>query len=285
MKPVLIEIPKKTETSFQVTNYEKPYFHNPVHFHSSLELTLIIQGRGTRITGDHIEYFREGDLILLGSNLPHQWKDYHREKPLFSKAIVVHFKKDCLGADFFQKPESYLIKDLINRSNRGLKITGETKNLVCAKLQLLLTQSAFDRVLTLLHILNLLSKSEETKPLAGVSYRITNKTSEIEKLDKIYAYILDNSSRKIGLSEIASAFNMSRTGFCRYFKSHTQKTFSKFVMELRISNSCQLLNENKLGVSQIAYECGFNQVSFFNREFKKSTGTTPLQYRKLQLGT
>ena len=284
MKPLLIETTKKTESSFEVLDYKRPYFHNPIHYHSTIELTLIIQGEGTRIAGDHIEFFQNDDLILLGANLPHQWKDDLKKMSTLplpnSKAIVIHFNENCLGEEFFKTPESLKIQLLLQKAKRGLKISGKTHQLISKQMHLLLDQTGFTKILTLLKILNVLSESQDLTPLASISYRIKNKESEIEKLDKIYEYVLDNLHRKITLSEMATKFYMSRTGFCRYFKTHTQKTFSRFVLEARISIACNLLQKNVLSVSQVAYESGFNQLSFFNREFKFLKGTTPLKYRK-----
>jgi len=283
MKSYLIEVPKKAEVSFQVLDYSKPYFHNPIHYHSALELTLITSGEGTRFVGDSIESFFEGDLVLLGSNLPHQWKNnmqHHEIKAKSdSKAIVIHFQEDCFGREFFLKNEAQKILTLLQNAKRGLKITGETKLKIVKKMHTMLKEKGFQRTLTLLQMLDIISNSIDLIPLASYTYRILNKNSEIEKLDDIYEYVLNNITSKITLSDISSKFHMSRTGFCRYFKRHTQKTFSKFVLEARISMACQMLHDTKLNMSQIAYESGFNQLSFFSREFKNIKGITPLKYR------
>lgn len=285
MRPLLIEIPKKEETSFQVKDYQNPYFHNPIHFHVALELTLIIKGEGTRYVGDHIDSFMEGDLVLIGSNLPHQWRsDFQtissKTNNINAKAIVVHFHENCFGKDFFKINESDHIQELFKKAKRGLIIEGKTRASITGSLHNILINDGFDRVKILIDILDVLANSDEMIPLADISYRIRNKNSEVKKLDNIYEYILSNLTRKITLSEIASEFHMSRTGFCRYFKTHTQKTFSRFVLESRISHACKLLHENKLSISEISYDCGFNNLSFFNREFKIIKGTTPLKYRK-----
>lgn len=290
MKPLLIEIPKKEEASFQVKDYQNPYFHNPIHFHVALELTLILKGEGTRYVGDHIDSFIEGDLVLIGSNLPHQWRsdfqtissktNISNTNNINAKAIVVHFDENCFGTGFFKINESNHIQELFKKAKRGLKIEGKTRASVTGSLHNILISDGFERVKILIDILDILANSNELTSLADISYRIRNKTSEVKKLDKIYEYILSNLTRKITLSEIASEFHMSRTGFCRYFKTHTQKTFSRFVLESRISHACKLLHENKLSISEISYDCGFNNLSFFNREFKTIKGTTPLKYRK-----
>jgi len=284
MKPHLIEVPERSEYSFQVLDYNRPYFHNPIHFHSALELTLITGGEGTRFVGDSIENFFEGDLVLLGSNLPHQWRNTIAPKSLKPKtrstAIVVHFKENCFGHTFFLKPEAQKIHELLQDAKRGLKIYGNLRLEISNKMKGLINKNGFQRTLAFLEILHLISNSNQKEPLSSISYRIQNKDSKIEKLDAIHEYIFQNLTVKVSLSEISSKFHMSRTGFCRYFKMHTQKTFSRFVLEARISMACQLLHENKLNITQIAYESGFNTVSFFCREFKKIKGTTPLDYKK-----
>ena len=286
MKPLLIETPKESKHLFEVIDYDRPYFHNPVHFHASLELTLIIRGAGTRIVGDNVNYFKEDDLVLLGPNLPHQWKNEKNSLTRLNsncKAIVVHFKEDCFGPGFLESPDTYKIGLLLQNAKRGLKISGNTHFEICRRMQLLLKQVGFKRVLTFLEILYILSYSTDIEPLTSMSYKIDIKKSEIKKLDEVYSYIIENLPYKITLSDLAYRFNMSKTGFCRYFKTHTQKTFSKFVLEARIGLACKLLSENKLNVAQVAYESGFNQLTHFNREFKRHKGITPLRYRKKML--
>src|SRR5680860_537229 len=284
MKPLLIEIPKRPETSFQVIDYERPYFHNPIHFHSYFELTLILQGQGIRITGDHVNGFEEGDLVLIGSNLPHQWKNSPKSSvngpTSIAKAIVVHFQKSCFGEDFFHAPELSKIHKLLEFAKRGLKIKGKTHRRICVHLKVLLHQSGVQKIQTFLSILDILSYSNDIVPLVSNSYIIANRKSEIEKLDEVYDYVLENLNRKIPLSEMAAKFHMSRTGFCRYFKTRTQKTFSRFVLETRIGIACKLLHHSNFNIAQIAYESGFNSPSFFNKEFKHIKGMTPLQYKR-----
>lgn len=286
MKPLLIETPKESKYLFEVIDYERPYFHNPVHFHAALELTLIIQGSGTRIVGDSIDCFEEGDLVLLGSNLPHQWKN-EGSNPMESnqncKAIVIHFKENCFGPDFFKCAETHKINLLLENAKRGLKVCGHTHGKIRRLMFLLLKQTGFKKVLTFLDILYILSSSTDLEPLTGISYKIAAKETEIKKLDEVYSHILKNLTERITLEDMAQKFNMSRTGFCRYFRIHTQKTFSRFVLEARIGLACKLLSQSRLNVAQVAYESGFNQLTHFNREFKSHKGITPFQYRKKML--
>ncbi len=285
MKPLYIKVPKKSEASFEVKDYRNVYFHNPIHFHEALELTLILKGKGTRFVGDHIDNFAEGDLVLIGSNLPHQWRSDLPHNTMESsknvRAIVVHFNENCFGDSFFKTPELLKISKLLTNARRGLKVEGETHPEVSHLMHLLLKSKGFQRVSILLNLLDILAESEYLCPLASVSYEIRNKSSAPRIMDEIYEFIFENITNTITLTEISARFNMSRSSFCRYFKTHTQKTFTRFVLEARISVACRMLHENKLNISQIAFDCGFNNLSFFNREFKKTKGVTPLHYRKI----
>ncbi|HEY4208718.1 MAG TPA: AraC family transcriptional regulator [Puia sp.] len=261
-----------------------PYFYNPYHFHPELELTYVSSGTGTRYIGDHIESFSEGDLVLVGSNLPHLWKNdkiYYQGDPyLKTHAIVIQFKEDFLGEQALELPEMKNIKKVIVQSRMGLKILNRNRDKIAALMQAMVDQSGAERIINLLFVLNIIAESKDLKTLSSRAFSMDATQLGLERINKVFAYIFENFSEEISLKKISDIANMSPTAFCRYFKTHTNKTFSAFIIETRIHHSCKLImNENK-SLSDIAFESGFSNLSYFTKQFKKTIGMAPREYRK-----
>jgi len=284
MKPILRKVDTGYNYSFSIREDIYPYLYNHWHYHPEAELTLIRKGNGMRLVGDSIEQFNDGDLILLGSNLPHMWRSdaaYFKNVPgLQVEAIAIHFKNEFWGGDFLNLPELRMIKELLNKSARGLKINGKTKAKVAAKMELALKAHGAQRIEFLLSMLDTIASSKEYIILSSAGFGKTYDLDNTEKINLIYTYTFNNFQRKITVEEAASVANLSPHSFCRYFKSRTLKTYWQFLLEVRIGYACRLLIENKQGVSKVCGMCGFNNLSNFNRQFKIVTGTTPLRYVK-----
>jgi AraC-like DNA-binding protein len=261
-----------------------PYFYNPYHFHPELELVYVSRGTGTRYIGDHIESFSEGDLVLVGSNLPHLWKNdkiyYEGDPYLRCRAIVIQFREDFMGQHVLELPEMKKIKKMILNSRQGLKIQDKNKDKMTALMQAMVEQPGAEKIISLLSLLNGIAESKDTKVLSSRSFSDDSTQIGLERINKVFAYIFENFSEEISLKKISGIANMSPTAFCRYFKTHTNKTFSSFIIETRIHHSCKLIvNENKT-LSEIAFESGFNNLSYFAKLFKKIIGVSPSEYRK-----
>jgi AraC-like DNA-binding protein len=284
MQPQFVKIPDSPQTSFLLRDMVVPYFYNPYHFHPELELTYVSRGTGTRYIGDHIESFSEGDLVLVGSNLPHLWKNdkiyYEGDPYLKSRAIVIQFREDFLGDRVLELPEMKKIKKMIMHSSHGLKIQGKSKEKVAALMETMINQSGTERIINLLLLLNIIAESKDIRVLSSRAFSEDNTKVGLERINTVFAFIFENFSEDISLKKISEIANMSPTAFCRYFKTHTNKTFSSFIIETRIHHSCKLIiNENK-SLSDIAFESGFNNLSYFTKLFKKMIGMTPREYRK-----
>jgi AraC-like DNA-binding protein len=170
---------------------------------------------------------------------------------------------------------------LFEKAKKGLKITGETKEKISQLLHCLLEASQLDRLIILLQILNILAETQELETISpGYSFSHLNNISEMERLEKIYSYVMGNFRKNISLEEMASLSNLSVTSFCRYFKKMTNKSFFEFLIEIRISNVCRRILEDRLPLEIVSSECGFQNVSNFYRHFKKVTGMTPYVYKK-----
>jgi AraC-like DNA-binding protein len=287
MRPHLLKVPRAPEYSFSIRHDIVPYFYNHWHYHPEMELIYILRGSGTQFMGDHIGQFGPGDMILLGPNLTHMWRNdevyFNKQSGLKSEAFVIHFLPDFLGPGFFKLSENKALDLLVEKAGQGMYITGNTREQVAELMKKTFYAQGTERIIYLLTILNMLAASKETTLMSSKGFHIIHGESETQKIDEIYQHVMRHFKEKISLKEIAAIANISPQSFCRYFKSRTRKTFSGFLMEVRISHACKLLKEEEISVSEVCYESGFNNVSNFNRYFKMHMGTTPLHYRKARL--
>ena len=249
------------------------------HFHPELEIAYIASGNGKRHVGNHISYYKGGDLIFLGPNLPHY--GFTDRFTGASSEIVIQLKYDFLGADLLNVPEMEAIAGLFERSKRGLVFHGNTKAEIGERLQDIFHMTNFERMIALLNILNQLAKSKEYSLLNASETSLIVDQKDSVRIDKVFKYVRKHfQDENIPLEKVASLSNMTIPSFCRFFKKQTTKTFTQFVNEFRIVHATKLLSETNDPISSICYDCGFNNFSHFNRYFKKFTGKSPSQYRK-----
>lgn len=288
MKPQLHALPIASDASFVYKTMECDYFANPWHFHKEYELVLIEKGKGTRFIGDNVSYFMEGDLALIGSNIPHLYRNteayYAKKNNLKAQSHFIHFTNDFLGDYFFDIPEMNTVDRLLKKSSLALEIHGKTKKDISRKLREMEFEESPQRLLSLLEILLQLSHSQDLKPLLSSSYS-TYMCSDSDRINQVFQFIMKNYTEEIYVQEIASKLHMSVPSFSRYFKQHTRKTFSDYVTEIRIGHACRLLMEQDLNITEISYKSGFDNLSNFYRHFKKIIGIVPTDYRNRFLKT
>ncbi len=267
--------------SFSVNRYSyTDHFPGIWHFHDEYELTLVEKSFGSRMVGDHIERFKAGDLVLIGKNLPHTWRNDEQVKGV-SEALVIHFLEDFLGNTFFNIPEMYKVKRLLERSGRGLKIEKGIANKVAEIMRAMEKSSGAERVLQLLHILKLLSEFKTLEELCSEGFTNSIHYADSDRLKRVYEYIMNNFQEDVSLSKAAKVANMSPTAFSRYFKTRTRKSYTQFVIELKIGYACKLLINEKVSVADVCYQSGFQNLSNFNQQFKSITNLTPKKYQVL----
>jgi AraC-like DNA-binding protein len=270
--------------AFLVKELKAPYFDKNWHFHQEYQLFLVLEGKGTRFIGDQMKPFREFDMVFTGPNLPHLWRNdqiyFEKESHLKTHGIVIYFNEGFLGDAISIKEEFESINILLEKSLRGLEILGKTNLKLRPMMQELVHLSGIESILKLLQILQVLSESEECQPITHAGYTNNNKESEKDRMRKVYEYVMENFSQKILLEEVSALANMTESAFSRYFTSRMNKPFSEFLSDVRISHACKLLHEADLNISEICYECGFNTLSNFNKQFKDRMGVTPLVYKK-----
>ncbi len=284
MKPQLIKVPNKSDVSFDVVNERVPYFYNPFHYHSKLELTYIIESSGTRFIGDNIDNFAPGELVLVGPNLPHCWKNdvkyFDTSSQLRAEAIVIHFDVNFLGESFLKTPEMVNISKLISNSERGILFSSEATKRALKKLLCLNSLSNSLRLIHFIEILELLSRDSDYKTLSSTStnYSITDKN--LSRINTTIDYISKNYTRELTVQHLSEITHLTPNAFCRYFKKHTRKTFKLYLNELRTANVCRLLRNTDLSISEIAYANGYNSMSHFIKTFKSLKNMRPNEYRK-----
>jgi len=274
-------IPKSELYSFAVREFTLPGFKVPWHFHPECELTLILQSRGWRFVGDKLEEFAPGDLVLIGSNLPHYWRSPDSGKPSEeeAKAIVVQFREECFGADFLGLPEMTGIRSLLLSARRGLHFTGKNRDAVAAIMTRLPGSNGFDRLLALLNIFKLLNESTEVRTLSSPGFAPLLDEFASERVNRACKFIFKNFAAPIRHEEIARGAGMSLSAFGHYFKRVTGRTLTDFMNDVRIGHASRLLIETDQSVSAIAYASGFESLSNFNLRFRKLTGLNPREYR------
>ena len=284
MLPVFQKIEANINHSFYVEHVKFQSFPNPLQFHPDIEILLVIEGTGTRFIGDSIENFGPGDLVMIGQNVPHAWysdEKYTQEKSILSSEIIfILFNTEIFGEKFWSLPESQSIVKLIQLSQRGIKLTGKTREEVTSIMRSIISSVGFNRITLLLSILEKIAARKEYQFLASPNIPNTINESDSDRLNKVYNYVINNFQQEITLEKAAAIACLSTPAFCRYFKKRANKTFINFLNEIRISNAIRLLAEEDLSVAKICYFCGYTNVSYFIRQFKAITGFTPLSYKK-----
>ena len=253
------------------------------HYHPEFELSWIVRNRGTRFIGDNIEPFDAGDLVLLGPNLPHCWHDERDSAGGDSQAVVVQFRPEMFGHDFLDLPEFLPIKRLFRASKCGLQITGQASARTQSLLMDLLQKTGLSRLIGLLEILSVLAESEaDLRPLASIDYHLTNDITEVnrQRIELIHRHVRANLCSEINQAEVARLVGLTPPAFSRFFRRATGQTFVGFVNILRINEVCRSMTESAECITEIAMNCGYNNIANFNRQFLAVKGMNPSQYRE-----
>ncbi|MDG1039743.1 MAG: AraC family transcriptional regulator [Polaribacter sp.] len=261
----------KKHTEFLKTN--KPFWH----FHPEIELVYVNNGKGKRHIGNHISYFNNSQLVLIGSNLPHI--GYMDRLTNNGSETLIQFKPDFLGASFFKIPEMSAIENLFERAKKGVRFNKEVNERLGGEIEQIVNLEGAERIISFLEVLNELANTEEYTLLNADGFAFETIPQDTDKIEVIYKHINENFKDSIALDAIADLVSMTVPAFCRYFKKSTGKTFTKLVNEYRIVHATKLLTESTMSISDISFECGFNNFSHFNKLFKEFTGKNASKYR------
>jgi len=284
MKLILRKVDPGHEHAFSVREDIYPYLYNYWHYHPELELTYIRKGAGNRLVGDSTEPFTDGDLILLGSNLPHMWRSdiayFQPQSDLHIEAIAIHFAENFLGDTFIAIPLLGALRELFIQAERGIKISTGIAGDIQKKMEEILIASELRRIGLLLQVFDMIIHDDKKVLLSSSAFINSYEIGKKDKIDIIISYTLANFQKPLSIKEVAEAAHLSQHSLCRYFKTRTLKTYGQFLAEIRIGYACKMLIYNELSISQICYECGFNNLSNFNRQFKAIMKTNPAAYSK-----
>lgn len=285
-KPHLLKIIPPVENSIVIKGDEIAW-DNPWHYHPELELLYCISGRGTNFIGNSIRIIEEGELLLLGENLPHtrqRDREFYLQHPAERpETIVIQFRADFLGEKFFRVKEFAHIQELFFRAARGLKFFGKTKELVAGRLEKVSSLRGVPSILELLAMLDILSCSREFTYLNPVNYVVSAHEKSSQKINRVYLYTIAHFREGIRLREVAALTNHSPAAFCRCFKTRTRKSYFTYLTEMRIAYACERLREGTMDVTRVCYDSGFNNLSNFHKQFKKVMKETPSMYRTRSL--
>lgn len=285
MKPALRSFSFHPERSFLVRKDTGAPVYSMWHQHAEIELFLVKGGQGGMMIGDHeIPIDGTCQMLILGSNLPHTMSYGNRPNEKDVEAIVVHLSPAVFGA-FYDLPEMASIRALFKNAERGLYVKGDTLKVMEQEMFALVDDEPAQSMLRLLQLLLTVASSQEYDFVASPGYTSTHsRDTDSSRMNKIYTFVLENYHRDISVQEVADIIHFAKGSFCRYFKQRTGKTFMDFLIEVRIGNACKLLMEDEMNINEIAYACGYNNISNFFHQFKALKGCSPSRYQKNYFG-
>jgi len=282
MKVIPFNVPKTTQEAFRLQVDVLPHLYDMLHQHPETQIMLIEKGEGTLIAGDYVGRFAASDIFLIGGGQSHVFRNdekYYRSRGKKNvQATSIYFDEKYAGESFWQLDELQEVKKFLIRTGAGIRIEGNTKNKVTGLIHELKSSKRVNKLILFLQLLNELTSSHELIPLSVAPLRNDSQVAEDKRMNDVLHFTFKQSDRKIKISEVAEVANLSAEAFCRYFKLRTRKTYTNFLNEVRISNACKMLIEGKQTIQAICYDCGFQNLSHFNRTFKRVTGKTPKAY-------
>ena len=265
---------------FTLFSRTKREFDFPLHYHEELELNFISNGKGAkRVIGDHIDEIDDLELVLVGPNLQHGWFT-HKLKGKEVQEITIQIHRDLFDEKFLQRNQMSFIRSMFEKSLRGLLFSRETTEAIKPRLFALTKRHGFDSVLDLLSILHDLSISRNMRTLSDTSFNNTESLSyNSRRINIVMEYLNRNFHKEVSLSEAARQAAMSEVAFSRFFKTRTGKTFVDTLNEIRLGQASRMLIETTQSINEVAFHCGFNNMSNFNRIFRKKKNCTPKEFR------
>jgi len=251
-----------------------------IHSHKNFELNLVLSGSGRRIIGNHISSYEEGDLVLLGPNVPHNWQVLEIGEDNPPTCIVTHFFENIISSDFFNIPELEKVQQLLHTAEKGIHFKGKRVQKIIPKLERLVELEGLEAYIELLKVFNQLLQIEDFDYLSLTPYYTETFDKDLDHINKVYEYVFENIQEGINLKHAAELVHMAPGSFCRYFKKKTKLPFMQYVKNIRIGMAAKMLAETDKQITQICYESGYNNLANFNHYFKKIMGKTPTEYRK-----
>jgi len=269
---------------FTIFSRVKQKFDFPLHYHDEYELNLIINANGAkRVVGGHIEVIDDMELVLVGPNLYHAWFTHQCQSEEITE-VTIQFHKDLFDERFLKRNQLSFVKSMLERSQRGILFSHETIAALRDRLLALDRKTGFDSVLELLSILHDLSTSRNMRTLSDLSFTNEKFNYNSRRIEKVFEYMNDNYNKQVSLAEVSRIANMPEASFSRFIKKRTGKTFIDSLNEIRLGHASRMLIDTTNTVAEIAYKCGFNNISNFNRIFKRKKFCIPKEFRETYTG-
>ncbi|MEO5888945.1 MAG: AraC family transcriptional regulator [Ferruginibacter sp.] len=288
MRLLQTEITPLINDVFHIDLRNQPFLSSPhtqscLHAHPELELVLIVNGFGKRIIGNKVEPFESGDMVFIGSYVPHVWLSdatfYEENSTLQSTVLITYFNPTVFQQFFDTVKEFDNIKEMIVQASRGIRILGETRNIIAEKLKELSLKKGFEKVDGFLQIMHLISICKDKSFIVNNDYKKIDRIDSDRMIDVI-KFVKANLSENISLKQVAEIACMTEQSFCRFFKSRSNKNFFQYLKDLRMEHASELLiKSSSKSISDIALQCGFGNSSHFSKTFKDHYGQSPHQYR------
>lgn len=284
MIPLYQELPFTSNSYINFYKEDLPHFIVPWHYHPEIEIMYILEGTGTRFVGDHIGRYQEGDVCMVGPKLPHEWRNddefFTQGAGLKASCLCLFFLKDIFEANLIRLPEMSNIRQLIERSRRGIKFVGKSRDAIGSFIQRSVNDTGASRIINFISLLEMMATTDEYELLASIGFTESVNSSDFERFDKVYQYMMKNFMKPIKLEEVSSLVGLTPNAFCRYFRGRTKKTFIQYLNDIRIGHAKKLLIEGRMKISTLSMESGFNNLSNFIEQFKRSTQMFPSEYQK-----
>jgi len=282
--PALFEkLVVKDDESFFIGIFQDNLDKSTWHYHNNYEISFITEGSGKRIVGDSIEEFQPGDLAFIGRNLPHVWIA-DKETRILSKRtlemVFLQFNLNILSDQLLSLPEFSNVKRALDLSERGIQIIGDTLNQVSEVMLQLPYLKSFERMLHFFMMMDIIGKSETNVRLASKEYLKIRFTTGNKRIAAIHEYLMNNYREEVDLKRLAGLVNMAEGSLCRFFKMNMGITVFEYINQIKTEFACKLLMDPDLSIMEVCLDSGFNNISHFNKQFKKNTGVPPSEYRK-----
>ncbi len=282
MRPEYEVIAEPAERSFTakiVARKNRPLLSQAWHFHPELEICYTLKSSGRRFVGNQISDYHKDDLVMFGSNLPHGFTT-----EMSSSQVVVQMTADFLGDGFMSKPELHAVKNLFTKAKRGLEFSEQTKHKTKKILKKLLRKKGMTQLLYLLELLHLLAEAENVKEICTEEYALDLNVDQLGRIKIVYDHVMENFKQEVSIKAIADKLNISEPAFYKFIKKQTKKTYTQIINEFRINHASKLLMTTDLNITQICYDSGYNNISYFNRKFKEIMAQTPQNFKSKYIG-
>ncbi len=282
MKPEyekIVEPPARSFTTKIVNRNSRPLLSQAWHFHPEIEICYTRKSIGRRFTGNQITDYEEDDLVMFGSNLPHGFTT-----DMYCSQVVIQMTEDFMGQVFIEKPELHAVKNLFARAKQGLEFNGNIKNQAINIIdKLLISKKGIPQLLQLLELLHVLADAKNVKAICSEEYSLDLNENQLGRIKVVYGHVMKNFKEEVSIKEIADKLNISEAAFYKFIKKQTKKTYTQIINEFRINHASKLLMTSDKPISQICFESGYNNISYFNRKFKEVLKQTPLDFKSQYL--